>query len=339
MAQGVWGEKDTQYFYQLTPELVLDAVEHALGMRSTGRSLQLNSMENRVFEIEMEEEVSGPKYKRYRIAKFYRPGRWTKEQIQEEHQFLLDLEREEIPVAAPLRLSHGETLMEVPGTGLFLVVFQKKPGRNPYELDQEQLSITGRLLGRLHNIGAVRKAEHRVSLTPETYGRQNLAELQRLNIIPPQFSATYADLVHRLCDLIDPLFARVPLQRIHGDCHRGNLLWGDEGPFWVDFDDCVNGPPVQDLWLLLPGRGEEAQEQLDIMLRAYESMREFDHGSLRLIEPLRALRYVHFSTWIAKRWQDPAFPRTFPQFGTEKYWQEQMYDLQEQIGLIQNIRL
>ncbi len=338
MVQGVWGGKETQYFYQLTPERVLDAVEKALDQRSTGRTLQLNSMENRVFEIEMEEEVPGPKHKRFRIAKFYRPGRWTKEQIQEEHQFLLDLEQEEIPVAAPMRLSNGETLMALPEAGVFLAVFPKKPGRNPYELDQEQLSITGRLLGRLHNIGGVRKAPHRLSLTPETYGRQNLAELQRLNIVPPQFATTYADLVNRLCDACEPMFARVPLQRIHGDCHRGNLLWGDEGPFWVDFDDCVNGPCVQDLWLLLPGRGDEAQEQLDVMLRAYESMRAFDHASLRLIEPLRALRYVHFSTWIAKRWQDPAFPRTFPQFGTEKYWQEQIYDLQEQLGLIQNTR-
>lgn len=325
-----WGSSSTQFFFSLTPERILEAVESS-GIRCSGRCLQLNSMENRVYELEIERDEPGKG--EFRIAKFYRPGRWTREQILEEHQFLTQLSEYDIPVVAPLQLPSGETL----GTteDLFFALFPKQGGRIPDELDDEQLARVGRLIARLHGVGATSQAEHRIRLDPQTYGRENLAFLIEGEHLPAHLEESYETVVDQICDATESWFDEASYQRIHGDCHFGNILWGTEGPFLVDFDDMVRGPAVQDLWLVIPGRDEESKRQLDLLVTAYEGMREFDRSTLRLIEPLRALRMVHFSAWIAKRWEDKAFQQTFIEFGTEKYWQEELFALREQLGFIQ----
>lgn len=335
-SKSAWGDASTKFFHELTPDRILDAVERSLGVRCTGRALALNSMENRVYELEIElDEAPRNPSARFRIAKFYRPGRWNEQQIREEHEFLADLNELEIPAVAPLTFHDGDTLHQLQDTGLWYAVFPKIGGRSPDELHDDQLAQVGRLLARIHNVGASRPAQHRVVLTPETYGIANLRDLIDRGAIPSEVRSDYITTVESICRLSSPWFAESPSHRIHGDCHMGNLLSGREGMFFVDFDDMVSGPAVQDLWLLLPGRDEEAQRQMRILLTAYETMRPFDRRSLRLIEALRALRFVHFSAWIAKRWADPAFPRAFPHFGSSRYWVEQLADLREQLDLLE----
>lgn len=333
----------TQFFYELSLEKVMQAVESD-GLRCTGRCLALNSMENRVYEVEIEvadkTTLRSPS-ERFRIAKFYRPGRWSREQILEEHAFLSDLIDDEIPVVAPVRFNDGETLHQLPNSNIFYALFAKSGGRAPEEFTTEQLQRLGRLLARLHNVGASKPAPHRLHLTPQTYGLDNLRYLLEAGHIPVEIRDRYKAVVENICTTIQPWFAEAKMQRIHGDCHNGNILWRSEGPFLVDFDDMVIGPCVQDLWLVLPGRPQhdaEVREQLEILLEAYETMRPFDRKTLRLIEPLRALRFVHFSAWIARRWQDPAFPRAFPQFADKDYWQKQLFDLEEQWRFIESTR-
>lgn len=338
MATSVWGDSETRYFYELTPERILDAVEKSAGVRCTGRALALNSMENRVYEIELEldEKPANPS-DRFLIAKFYRPGRWTKEQILDEHTYLAELAELEIPVVAPRALANGSTLDQLPDAGLFYAVFPKIGGRSPDELTSDQLAQVGRLLARLHSVGAARPARHRLALTTESYGLANLQHLIDARILPDDIRPAYQATVEQICALSKPWFDAAAVHRIHGDCHRGNLLIGREGMFFVDFDDMVTGPAVQDMWLLIPGRDDESRQQLEAMLEGYETMRDFDRSTLRLIEPLRALRFIHFSAWIGRRWADPAFPRAFPQFGTPRYWQEQLADLRDQLDIISSL--
>jgi Ser/Thr protein kinase RdoA (MazF antagonist) len=334
----VWGEKETEFFFSLTPERILDAVE-ASGLRCTGRCFQLNSMENRVYEVELEldddVEVKSPS-ERFRIVKFYRPGRWSKEQILEEHQFLLDLEDSEIRISAPERFSDGETLHQLDDLHIWYAVFPKVGGRSPDELSMEQAQVLGRLIARLHNIGAARPAEHRVVLDTDSYGRENLEYLLANNAIPLDFERRFREAMESIIQLSEPWFQAAEYQKIHGDAHLGNLLVHPEkGMLWVDFDDCVRGPCVQDLWLVTPGRDEWSHRQREWLLDGYTQMRDFDRSTLRLIEPLRALRMLHFHAWIHKRWQDPAFPRTFPHFGSMAYWQDALITMEEQMRLVQ----
>ncbi len=330
-----WGEAETQYFYDLTPDVILESAEK-VGLRCTGRVMQMNSMENRVYEVEveMDEALVRTPSDRARVVKFYRPGRWTKHQIAEEHQFLSDLQQAEVPVVASLPMADGSTFQVVPGLGIFCAVFPKRGGRHPTEMTHEELKRVGRLLARMHSVGSQRKAEHRIVLNTETYGWDNLDYLLESEALPEEIEDSYADTVEEICKISEPWFAEAECQRIHGDCHLGNLLWTDNGPFWVDFDDMVQGPCVQDLWLVVPGRDEESLESREMLLEGYEELREFNRSTLRLIEPLRALRFVHFSAWIAKRWTDPAFPRRFEFFGSKRYWEEQLGDLHEQLRLI-----
>ncbi len=328
---------DTKLFFELTPDRILTAVEE-FGFRCPGRVTQLNSMENRVYEVEVElpdgYEPKSPS-ERFKIVKFYRPGRWSKQQILEEHEFLADLKRQEIPVVSPLADASGETLRKLPNVDIFVALFPKQGGRCPDELSDEQAERIGRLLARVHNIGASKKAEHRLKLTPAVYGIQNLEFLIGAKLIPQEIVAQYKSTVERLCALTEPLYSGVPLNRVHGDCHFGNILWGSEGPFLVDFDDMVQGPAVQDLWLILPGRDNDARRKMDLLLAGYEQIRDFDRGTLQLVEPLRALRFIHFSAWIGRRWNDPAFQRVFSHYGTPGYWREQLADLQDQLTVIQ----
>lgn len=309
-------------FNQLTPEHVMDAVE-ADGRRCTGRFIILNSYENRVYQLELDDET-------WVVGKFYRPGRWSKQTILAEHEFLFELNEVEIPVACPLELAPGETVGEV--EGILYSVFPRVGGRAPEELTDEQAAVLGRLIGRIHNIGAMRETAQRIRLTPETYGTDNLAYLEENEVIPEEARENYLATARQLVERITPLFAGVPVHRIHGDCHLANLIWAPAGPTFLDFDDMVTGPAVQDIWMLVPSYDEYGVRQRQILLDAYTDFRDFDPAWLRLVEPLRALRYIHYATWIARRWHDPTFKRTFDYFGTLQYWQREIQDLREQLA-------
>lgn len=329
-----WGKSPTRFFYELTPDVIFSAVE-SFGYRCTGRCLPLNSMENRVVEVEIDTpEPVESESERFRVAKFYRPFRWTREQIMEEHRFLEELYASDIPVVVPETAPDGTTLGELTEQEILFCLYPKVGGRNPDELRRDQLERIGRLLARLHIVGSASEAPSRIQLDPETYGLASLDSLLDSESIPESLEDRYIDLVEEICETARPWFQQFPSQRLHGDCHLGNLLWGPAGPFWVDFDDMVMGPTVQDIWLLTPGRDADDLQQREILLSAYESMTRFDRQSLILVEPLRALRFIHFSAWIAKRWEDPAFKRTFPEFAMNHYWNEQIHDLEECLALM-----
>lgn len=333
-----WGDEQTRFFFELTPDRVMSAVE-VLGIRCTGRCLPMGSMENRVYDVEIESESEKPLSlpERSRVVKFYRPGRWSETQILEEHRFLRECEQQEIPVVSPLEFPSGKTLEREKESQIYYAVFPKRGGRSPQELNTEQLEQVGRLLARIHGVGSTWEAPSRVKLDVQTYGVSNLEFLLKENWIPEDYRANYELYAREIFKIADPWFKEFPTQRIHGDCHLGNLLWGDKGFYFLDFDDFVRGPCIQDFWLLLPGKDESTQKDLNIMLDAYEQMRPIDRKSTKLIEPLRALRFIHFGAWMAKRWKDPAFPLNFPFFNTDKYWEGQVWDLREQLRFIKEI--
>ena len=313
-------------FNELTPEKVIHSVESA-GHVPTGRVAILNSYENRVYRIELENGES-------LVGKYYRPGRWSNDTILEEHQFLKELAAEEIPTSVPLTLQSGSTIDEI--NGIRFSLFPRILGRSPQEMDDDMLKLAGHLIARIHNVGARHKATHRLSLTPETYGLQNLNFLLENDCIPEEAARLYELTVHGLMERISPMFSDVTLQRIHGDCHFGNLIETRDGFTFLDFDDMVMGPVVQDIWMLVPSIDEHGMHQRKVLLSAYQEIRDFDATQLRLIEPLRALRFIHYSTWIAKRFDDPTFQRMFSYFGTLQYWQNEVNDLREQIARIDN---
>ncbi|MES2745302.1 MAG: serine/threonine protein kinase [Bdellovibrionota bacterium] len=332
MSQSAWGSRETQFFYSLTPEKVLDAVEQSLGVRCTGRTMAHASMENRVYEIELESEDGQSKprdLKNQVIAKFYRPGRWTKEQILEEHEYLRRLDLSEIPVVAPMPFVDGQTLHQL-SDGIYYSIFPKVAGRSPQELTIPEIEQIGRLLARMHNVGAQIKAQHRITLTPDVYLKENFAFLIREKLIPQHLEKGFVALVDKVLIEAQKRFKGVENILIHGDCHMGNLLQFGESFSWVDFDDSLSGPAVQDLWLMLPGRDLYAQRMMDHLIEAYETMRPFPREQLGLIEILRFFRMVHFAAWIGNRKGDPAFVRAFPNYGTDGYWQELLQDLVDQ---------
>lgn len=329
-------DNPTRYFFELTPQRILGAVER-LGLRCTGRCLALNSMENRVYEVEVEvKDQALPRgaVERFRVVKFYRPGRWSLEQILEEHEYLLDLAQAGVPVARPVASSDGTTLHVQPEAEIFFSVFEKAAGRSPSDFSDRDFEVLGRTLGMVHSVGAGKSARHRLKLTAQAYGLDNLRFLVDSKTLPPEIVPLYTRPVEGICQVAQNWLSQIPGQRIHGDLHRGNLLWHKDGPVLMDFDDMLSGPAVQDLWLIAPGRDEEARRLIEVMLHGYEQKFHFDRSTLGLIETLRGLRMVHFSAWIARRWHDPAFPRTFPHFGSMQYWKEQVADLQEQYELI-----
>jgi len=341
MSQHLWGDNDTEFFYELTPEKILNAIEEN-GYHCTGRLTALNSMENRVYDIEIEgdyRQTPNNCIDNFRVVKFYRPGRWSTEQIREEHEFLLDLQQQEISVIAPLLFDDGSTIKTISGSSINFTLFPKMGGRAPDELNNEQLEQLGRLLARVHNVGASKACQHRLELGPHNYGCKNLEYLLEYKKIPERYEEIYQDLVDDICEISDPWFDGISYQRIHGDCHLGNIIWRNDEAFLLDFDDMVFGPAVQDIWLLVPGRDTHSLQQRNTLLNAYRQMRDFDIKELKLVEALRALRFIHFSAWIAKRYEDPSFQRMFPDFGTDLYWQTQVLDLQEQLKLIQELSL
>jgi Ser/Thr protein kinase RdoA (MazF antagonist) len=304
-------------FYSLTPDRVLDAVEVG-GLRCTGRCLPLRAFENRVYEVELDDE-------RRLVVKFYRPGRWSREAILDEHAFLAELAAEELPAVPPLDLGTGATVAEI--DGILYAAFPRVRGRILDELDDERLRQIGRLIGRVHAVGAARDAPHRPRFTVERYVREPLDVLGSGGVIPTGLAARYGDVARRIADAVAAPLARAPAQRIHGDLHWGNVIWGAEGPILLDFDDCLVGPPAQDLWLLSHGDSAEARRGRDRLLEGYEVFREFDRSTLALCEPLRALRIIYTSAWIARRWDDPSFRTGFPTFGTDAYWAAEYAEL------------
>jgi Ser/Thr protein kinase RdoA (MazF antagonist) len=311
-------------FFALTPEKVLAAVE-AGGLATNPVCYPLNSFENRVYEVELVDRTRI-------VAKFYRPGRWSAEQILEEHQFLADLDAEEIPVATVRPFPDGGTLKEI--GGIFYSLADRKGGRAPDELSDASARRLGMLVGRLHNVGVRRAAPHRLSLAADTYVREPVAWLRAHGTVPAHLCDRYFGTALTIADLADRMLEGVPVHRIHGDLHLGNVLDRDGQLRVLDFDDMLTGPAVQDLWLALPGRDRDTLRQRELFIEGYEQFRLFDRSTLRLIEPLRALRVIHYAAWLARRWHDPAFPPAWPHFGTEEYWARETEDLVELLAVI-----
>jgi Ser/Thr protein kinase RdoA (MazF antagonist) len=268
------------------------------------------------------------------VAKFYRPGRWSEAQIKEEHQFMAEILEAEVPVVVPHYFSApGDTLRQTPNH-LFYCVYPKVGGRQPEDLPEAKLEQLGRLIARMHGVGVQKKAYARVSLTPQNYGVASLQFLLGEQFVPPHSERRFQKIVEEIIAAAEEAFRGQPLQRIHGDCHAGNILWNEKtGPSFIDFDDMVNGPPIQDLWLLAPD-----PESLIHLVNGYHQMRDLPQGSLRMVEPLRALRMIHYATWIAKRYDDPAFQKAFPHFESPKYWDELTYDLEKQMNRIEEAK-
>jgi Ser/Thr protein kinase RdoA (MazF antagonist) len=315
-------------FAGLSPEVVLDALASA-GFDADGRLAALNSYENRVYQ-------AGESTHGRLILKFYRAGRWSDRQIEEEHAFAAELAAAELPVAAPIAVG-GRTLLT--HRQFRFAVFPWMRGRAP-ELDApEAREMLGRALGRIHRIGAVRRFEYRPALTVEGLGDAAREEVLGSPLLPEGLEERYADVSQTLLERIESVFEAVGAVRqirLHGDCHLGNLLWNAQGPVFVDLDDCVSGPAVQDLWMLLSGPQAEQRGEWEALRTGYEQFADFDHREVRLIEPLRGLRMLHHAGWVVRRWRDPAFPRAFPWFGEARHWESYITDLREQTATIED---
>ena len=314
----------TTPYDKLTPDVILDAVE-SIGYLADGRMLALNSYENRVYQIGIEETTPV-------IAKFYRPNRWSDAQILEEHAFTQELAEREIPVVPPLAIN-GKTLHEFAGYRFSLS--PRRGGRAP-ELDNpDVLEWMGRFLGRIHAVGATRSFVHRPAIDIESHGQIPRDWLLQSDFIPADLRDVWASVADQALAGVRACYQRagdVANIRLHGDCHAGNVLYTDDGPHFVDFDDCRSGPAMQDLWMLLAGTREEMTVQLRDVLEGYQDFADFSRRELHLLEALRTLRLIHYSAWLAQRWDDPAFPRAFPWFNTQRYWQDRILELREQVA-------
>jgi Ser/Thr protein kinase RdoA (MazF antagonist) len=310
----------------LTPETVLDALQVA-GLRGDGRLLALNSYENRVYQVWLEDGGSV-------VAKFYRPERWSNAQILEEHAFVQALAAREIPAVAPLALE-GRTLNA--HAGFRFAVFPRRGGRTPELEDDDTLRWLGRFIGRIHAVGATQAFAERPALDTDSFGREPRDWLLEHGFVPPDLHAAWESAAALALEGVARCFeraGRVRMLRLHGDCHASNVLWTQDGPHFVDFDDARSGPALQDLWMLLSGDRASMSKQLGLVLEGYRQFFEFERGELHLLEALRTLRLLHYSAWIARRWDDPAFPAALPWFNTQRYWQDRILELREQIALL-----
>jgi Ser/Thr protein kinase RdoA (MazF antagonist) len=311
----------------LTPDVVVSAVE-ALGHRCDGRILALNSYENRVYQVGREDSTPV-------VVKFYRPERWPDAAILEEHEFALELARAEIPVIAP-DVHGGRSLFK--HEGFRYAVYPRAGGRWPELGTRDDRQWMGRFLARIHAIGRTRAFRHRPRLDWRVLGQETADYLLDSGWIPSHLEVAYESLAEDVLSLVEQRFEEaMPLRtlRLHGDCHPGNVLWTEKGPHFVDLDDCMTGPAVQDLWMLLSGRPEEMRAQLDDIVEGYQEFADFDQHEATLIEPLRTLRIMHYAGWLARRWDDPAFPRAFPWFQEPKYWEQHVLNLREQVSAME----
>ena len=317
-------------FAGLQPTAILDAVE-SQGFACSGALQALNSYENRVWQVGIDDAAP-------LVAKFYRPGRWSEAQIAEEHAFTAEMAAEELPVVTPLVIG-GKTLFA--HGGFRFALFPRQGGRAP-EFDRpETLEWMGRLMARIHLVGARAAFAQRETLDADSFGTASRDWLLDNRALPEELEAVWAGVAGEALERVADAFSRagaVRQLRLHGDCHAGNVLWTADGPHFVDFDDARMGPAIQDLWMLLSGEPEEMGRQFGHVLAGYEMFREFDDRELKLIEALRTLRLIHHSAWLARRWDDPAFPAAFPWFATRRYWEERILELREQIAAMQEFR-
>ena len=314
-------------YESLTPDLILDAVE-SCGYRCDGRQYPLNSYENRVYQVWLDDS-------RILIAKFYRPQRWSDDMILEEHAYSRELAAREIPVVAPLADSKGVTLHEC--GGFRFALFAQQAGRAPELDDPDTLRWIGRFLGRIHAVGALKPFRHRPRIDIESFGDEPARFVIENGFVPEDLADAYEAVVHDALDRVELCYERAGTVRdirLHGDCHAGNILWSRHlaaaGPHFVDLDDCRSGPAIQDLWMLLSGNAAAMSVQLAHVIGGYREFCEFNPTELALVEALRTLRMFHYSGWLANRWDDPAFPVNFPWFNTQRYWQDQILALREQ---------
>jgi Ser/Thr protein kinase RdoA (MazF antagonist) len=311
-------------YTELTPETILAAVE-SLGFETSGRLLALNSYENRVYRCELEQGSAI-------IAKFYRPDRWSDLAIAEEHQFAFELIEQEIPVVAPLLIDERSLFQS---HGYRYALYPLRGGRWPDLETRDDLNWMGRFIARIHNVGRTQLFQHRHQIEISRMGNESVCFLLEHDFIPDYLNEAYRTLTDHLLQEIQAAFNRCghyKAVRLHGDCHRSNVLWTEDGPHFVDLDDCCNGPAIQDLWMLLSGDRQEMTEQLCDLLEGYEEFASLDLKELNLIEALRSLRMMHYAAWLARRWQDPAFPLAFPWFNTSHYWEQHVLELREQLS-------
>ncbi len=307
-------------FSSLSPDLILDGIE-SIGLQVDSGLLALNSYENRVYQFHDQQRV---KY----VTKFYRPQRWSEQQIQEEHDFSFELLEQELPIVAPLSFS-GQSLFNF--KGYYFAVYPCRGGRI-FEVDNlDQLEWMGRFIGRIHAVASQKKFQHRPTYSTEESLIVARDIIQSSGFIPDYLAASFFTVLDQVIELASAQYQPTELIRLHGDCHAGNILWTDDGPHFVDLDDCRMGPAIQDLWMMLSGDRQQQTLQLDTMLAGYEEFFEFDTKQFALIESLRTMRVVNYMAWLCKRWKDPAFPHNFPWFNTSKYWEEQVLMLKEQV--------
>ncbi len=317
-------------YSELLPERILAAIED-LGLVCDGRLLALNSYENRVYRVGIED---GPAI----VAKFYRPGRWSDAAILEEHAFTCSLAAADLPVVAPLALSArgSSERRTLHHDGDFPLALFPLRGGHWRELEEDDdLRWMGRFIARIHAQGRLAAFRHRQTLTVESHGQAAYDFIRQAGFVPMDLEAAYRAVVEDCLTAIRAAWARLPepeYLRLHGDCHLGNILWSDDGPHFVDFDDSMMGPAIQDLWMMLSGERDEQQRKVNALIDGYEEFADFDYRQLALIEPLRTLRMLNYSAWLGRRWDDPAFPHNFPWFDSQKYWEEQILALKEQLS-------
>lgn len=312
-------------FSELGPDLILDAIE-SIGIYPESGLLALNSYENRVYQFKADDQH---KY----VVKFYRPERWSDQEILDEHQFALYLQQEDIPVVPPIVINN-QSLFEYSG---YRFCMYKSIGGRMFENDNlDQLEWLGRLLGRLHKASGETKFKHRATIDFKSELTQSRLELEKSDFIPDYLRSTFFhDLDMLIAEVLPQTKREFDVIRLHGDCHAGNILWqsngGQDEAILVDLDDCFNGPAIQDIWMMLNGDRQQQMLQLDTLVTAYEEFSEFKTSELSLIEPLRTRRMINYMAWLAKRWSDPAFPRNFSWFSSDKYWEQQILAIKEQI--------
>ena len=332
MSDSLWGNTSTEFFYELTPELVLHSMDQ-LGFKTNGRLMTLNSMENRVYDLEIDNHEEYEIPNTFIVTKFYRPGRWSVDQITDEHQFLFDLQEADIPVIAPLRIN-GKSVFTDPKTNLHFCVFPKMGGRAPDELTLVDANRLGSLLARVHNIGATKTAEHRLTFTAENFIKKNAQMILAENIMPLHLEKKYQALTEELFSIINESIKDLPLFRIHGDCHMGNIIQRHDTFTMLDFDDFVTGPAIQDLWLLAPRNDQEGLQIREQLLDGYLQFRDINPSDFNLLECMRTMRLIHYQAWLTKRRNDPTFQHHFGDIEAESRWERHLHDLQEQRELL-----